>query len=177
MKRIYAPGCAFVLYKPDLVGRLHAILNENLGERERLLTCCKNIPPLEPGTQVISTCPGCDKRYRTNYEDSSNVALWEILAVSDFFPFPDYSGKKMSIIDACPTCDQVRVHDAVRVVLNKMNITLIEPKNTRTKSTCCGDSFYGLIPTDEVKDLGRKKSDQILFRQVQMLLFSHLSCK
>lgn len=161
MKRVFAPGCAFTLYKPDLVEKLHAILNENLGEMDRLLTCCKNIPPLEPGIEVISTCPGCDKRYRTNYEDSSNVALWEILANCDFLTFPDYGGKKMSIIDACPTRDQVRVHDAVRSVLDKMNITLIEPKNTSTKSICCGDSFYGLITTDEVKDLMIKRTSEM----------------
>ena len=161
MKRVYAPGCAFVLYKPDLVERLHAILNESLGGMDRLLTCCKNVPPLEPGTEVISTCPGCDKRYRTNYEDSSNIALWEILATSDFFPFPDYSGKKMTIIDACPTRDQVRVHKAMRSVLKKMNITLIEPKNTGTKSICCGDSFYGLIPSDEVKGLMKKRTSEM----------------
>jgi hypothetical protein len=151
-KRVYAPSCALTLYKPDLVEKLHAILNENLGTMERLLTCCKNVPSLEPGTEVISTCPGCDKRYRTNYEDSSNISLWEILAESDFFPFPDYDGKKMSIIDACPVRDQVRVHDAVRSVLHKMKITLVEPESTRTKSICCGDSFWDQIPPDEVKN-------------------------
>lgn len=161
MKRVYAPGCAFVLYKPDMVERLHTILNKNLGDMDRLLTCCKNVPELEPGTEVISTCPGCDKRYRTNYEDSSNITLWEILATSDFFPFPDYSGKKMTIIDACPTRDQARVHRAIRSVLNKMNITLIEPKNTRTKSICCGDSFYGSVPSDEVKDLLKRRTSQM----------------
>lgn len=57
----------------------------------------------------------------------------------------------MSIIDACPTRDQKRVHNAVRTILRKMNISVIEPKNTRTKSTCCGDSFYGVIPTEKVK--------------------------
>jgi hypothetical protein len=161
MKRVYAPGCAFTLYKPELVDRLHTLLNEYLGEMDRLLTCCKNAPPLEPGTEVVSTCPGCDKRYRTNYEDSSNISLWEILAKSDFFPFPDYGGKKMSIIDACPVRDQARVHNAVRSVVRKMNITLIEPRTTRTKSICCGDSYWGLIPTDEVKKQMIKRTSEM----------------
>jgi Fe-S oxidoreductase len=128
---------------------------------ERLLICCKNIPALDPGTEVISTCPGCDRRYRENYDDSYNISLWEILAESDFFHFPDYGGKKMSIIDACPTRDQVRVHEAVRSVLDKMNITLVEPKSTRTKSVCCGDSFYGEIPTEKVKDFMKKRTSEM----------------
>jgi hypothetical protein len=170
--RVYAPGCAFILYKPDLVEKLHAILNENLGTIERLLTCCKNIPPLKPGIEVISTCPGCDKRYRTNYEASSNISLWEILANSDFFPFPDYNRKKMSIIDACPVRDQVRVHDAVRSVLHKMNITLVEPKSTRTKSICCGDSYWGLIPTNEIKNQMVKRTSEMPVEDVAVYCVS-----
>lgn len=160
-KRVYAPGCAFSLYKPELVGKLYVILSENLGNMEQMLTCCKNIPDLKPGTEVISTCPGCDKRYRKNYEEATNISLWEILAESDFFPFPDYKGKKMTIIDACPVRDQVRVHEAVRSVLRKMNINLLEPKNTRTKSICCGDSFWGEIPTDKVKEQMIKRTEEM----------------
>lgn len=161
MKRIYAPGCAFTLYKPDLAERIHSVLNKNLGDMDQLTNCCKNEPQLEPGSEVISTCPGCDKRYRTNYEDSSNISLWEILADSDFFPFPDYKRKKMTIIDACPVRDQTRVHNAVRTVIQKMNITLIEPESTRTKSICCGDSFWGEIPTDKVKNQMIKRTSQM----------------
>lgn len=157
-KRVYAPGCAFTLYKPELVDKLHSILDENIGPMERLLTCCRNIPDLEPGTQVISTCPGCDRRYRSNYEHASNISLWEILAQSNFFPFPDFNGKKMAILDACPVRDQARIHEAVRSVLHKMNIDLVEPKSTRTKSICCGDSFWGEIPTDKVKGMMKKRT-------------------
>jgi hypothetical protein len=32
-----------------------------------------------------------------------------------------------------------------------MNIVPVEPAETRTKSVCCGDSFFGLIPVDDVK--------------------------
>ena len=42
-----------------------------------------------------------------------------------------------------------------------MNIVITEPKNTRTKSTCCGDSFYGLIPTPEVKLQMIKRSSEM----------------
>lgn len=57
IKRVYALGCGFTLYKPDPGERIHTILNENLDEMDRSLTCCKNAPPLGPGTEAISTCP------------------------------------------------------------------------------------------------------------------------
>lgn len=75
--------------------------------------------------------------YRNNYSDSSTVSLWEFLAESDFFPFPDYKGQKMTIIDACPTRNHMIVQKTIRTLLYRMNIQLIEPE----KNTCCGDSF------------------------------------
>ncbi len=150
-KRVFAPGCALMLYKPHLADKLQVLLNENSGRMETILTCCRHDPGFVSPTEVINICPGCDKRFGNDYANTSTVSLWEILAGSDFFKFPDYRGKRMSILDACPTREQERVHNAVRILLQKMNITLVEPAQTRTKSTCCGDSFYGLIPVDEVK--------------------------
>jgi len=151
MQKIFAPGCALMLYKPYLADKLHAILNENLGKMDVLTTCCRHEPQLTFKTEVINICPGCDKRYRNNYQQTTTISLWEILAGSDFFSFPDYNGKVMSVIDACPTRDQERVHSAIRTLFKKMNITIIEPQHTMTKSTCCGDSFYGEISTELVK--------------------------
>ena len=161
MKHVFAPGCALMIYKPHLAEKLHEILNKNLGSMEILNICCKNKPELRAGTEVINICPGCDKRYRQNYESSTTLSLWEILAKSDFFPFPDYRGKKISIIDACPTRDQGRVHKAVRTLLEKMNISLVEPERTGVHGTCCGDTFWGQLPTTEVKKQMIKRASEM----------------
>lgn len=128
---------------------------------DQLLTCCRHDPQLPEQTEVINVCPGCDKRFSNDYKGITTVSLWQILAGSDFMTFPDYQGKRMSISDACPTRDQEGVHKAVRTLLRKMNITLVEPKNTGTKSTCCGDSFYGVIPTGKVKEQMIKRASEM----------------
>jgi len=151
MKRVFAPGCALVLYKPDAARRLREYLDARHGPIGEHLTCCRHEPGLGAGTQVINVCPGCDKRFRTLYEGITTISLWEILADDPSFPWPDYGGARMAILDACPTRDQDRIHEAVRTVLKKMNIVPVEPAETRTRSVCCGDSFFGLIPVDEVK--------------------------
>lgn len=155
-----------MIYKPELAGRIDSILNKNLGKIEMLMTCCQHNPNLEGFTEIINVCPGCDKRFRNDYANSSTISLWEILAESDFFPFPDYHNRSMTIIDACPTRDQERVHSAIRKILLKMNINLIEPVNTRTKSTCCGDSLYGEIPTEDVKEQMVKKASEMPLKDV-----------
>lgn len=161
IKRIFAPGCALMLYKPKLASKIHSMLNENIGKMDLLKTCCHHDPKLKQDTQIVNICPGCDKRFRSDYQNTSTISLWEILAETDFFPFPDYQNQTMTIIDACPTRDQERVHLAIRKIIQKMNINLLEPDNTMGKSTCCGDSFYGLISTEKVKDLMYKKSSEM----------------
>lgn len=172
IKQVFAPGCGLMLYKPESAQRLHALLNENLGQMDILSICCHHDPQLKTPTEVINICPGCDKRFRNDYPNSSTVSLWEILAQSDSFPFPDYKGQRMSILDACPTRDQERVHQAVRTLLKKMNIALTEPKHTGTKSTCCGDSFYGAIPVQQVKEQMAKRAGEMPAEDVAVYCIS-----
>lgn len=161
MKRMFAPGCALMIYKPHLADKIHKVLNDNIGQMERVLTCCRNEPDVSSKTTIINICPGCDKRFKNDYPNISTVSLWEILAESDFFTFPDYKGKKMSIIDACPTRNEPKIHDTIRILLRKMNIELREPAKTRSEGTCCGDTFYGSLPTPEVKKLMIKRTSEM----------------
>jgi Fe-S oxidoreductase len=154
----FAPGCGLMVYKPRLAERLHGLIEKHVGSAELLHTCCRHVPPLPPGTRVINVCPGCDRRYRQNYERASTVSAWEIMAKRGFPDPPDYGGLAMTIIDACPTRDQTRVHDAVRELIRRMNISLLEPANTRTTSTCCGDSLWGAVPANQVEREMRGKA-------------------
>jgi Fe-S oxidoreductase len=150
-----------MLYKPELAKRTLKFLNENIGGIHEHDICCRHEPGLPKDTKVINICAGCDRRFRELYEGVSTVSLWEVLSQSAAFTFPDYHGKKMSILDACPTRTEERVHGAIRTLLERMNITLVEPEKTRTKGTCCGDSFYGAIPVSRVKEQMKKRADEM----------------
>ena len=152
MTRRFAPGCALMLYKPQLAERLGGMLGDSIGAAEPWMICCRKDPQFAEETELVNICPGCDKRFRLNYPRTKTISLWEILAGTTVFPFPDYGGLMMSIIDACPTRDQPRVHEAIRTLLARMNIRLVEPRSTRAKGICCGDSFWGEIPTPDVLD-------------------------
>ena len=160
-KMIFAPGCALTLYKSYYTDSIFEILYKNLGVHEMSDKCCRNQPQFEVGMEVINICPGCDKRYRNNYQNITTISLWEVLAETDFLKFPDYNGREMSIMDACPTRDQDRIHNAIRTLISKMNIKLIEPKNTRRHSVCCGDTFYGVLPVEQVKNQMIKRANEM----------------
>ena len=157
----FAPGCALMIYKPGLARKIHQLLNEKLGKVDLLTTCCKHDPHLPPDSKVINVCPGCDKHFGKDFKGVSTISLWEVINENDFFVYPDYKERKMSIIDACPTREKDSLQDAIRNLLLKMKISLIEPKNTRRESTCCGDIYYGAMPTTEVKRFMIEKSSEM----------------
>jgi Fe-S oxidoreductase len=161
MKKVFAPGCALMIYKPDLGRKMLEFLNKDAGGIAEHLICCRHEPCLAAPTRIINVCAGCDRRYRELYEGVDTVSLWEVLAESGTFPFPDYAGKEMTILDACPTRDQARVHDAVRALLKRMNIKVVEPEKTRAKGTCCGDSFYGSLPAEQVKERMKQRAGEM----------------
>jgi len=166
MNKVFAPGCALMLYKPESADKLHALLNSNLGEMDRFMVCCHHDPQLSLKTEIINICPGCDKRFGKDYPMTTTVSLWEILAESDFFPFPDYHGAPMTILDACPTREQEKIHIAIRKLLARMNISLTEPKNTGRKGSCCGDSFYGILPVEKVMEQMVKRASEMPLEEV-----------
>lgn len=86
MKKIFAPGCALTIYKPYLADRLHTLLCENIENMDRLDICCRNKPLLEDNTEVINVCPGCDRRFRENYTNSTTIHFGRFLR-SDFSRF------------------------------------------------------------------------------------------
>jgi Fe-S oxidoreductase len=154
----FAPGCALMIYKPELALKIHQLLNQKLGKMEMLMTCCQHKPNLPENSKVINVCPGCDKRFGKDFKGVSTISLWEIINENSLLDYPDYKGRSMSIIDACPTREEDRIQNSIRALLLKMNIRLEEPKNTRRESTCCGDIYYGSMPTDKVKELMIEKA-------------------
>jgi hypothetical protein len=173
MKYLFAPGCALYLYKPHLIEKTHKFLNSHFGDIELLLTCCRHTPQIPPGTKVINICPGCDRRYRENYNPPSTTSLWELLLERDSFVFPNYKSQPMTIIDACPTRDQDRIHGAVRALADKMNISVVEPAKTKRKSTCCGDAFFGQLPTPQVVCKMKEKASEM---PVEHIIVYCVSC-
>ncbi len=160
MKQAYAPGCALMVYKPDLAMNIYQYLKVNSGDMPYYSGCCRK-QPLLADTRIINTCAGCDRRYRELYRSISTISLWEVLAASKTFPFPDYQGAVMTIHDACPTRTEYRVHQALRELLAKMNISIIEPERTRTKASCCGDKFYGILPVNQVKEQMKRRASEM----------------
>lgn len=162
MTRTYFnPGCALSIYKPEMENRILAFLKENVGDVDMHKICCRHDPQLEAGSLIINVCAGCDRRFRSLYEGVSTISLWEMLDGLDTFSYPKYKGLQMSVHDACPVREKPQVHKAVRNLLGKMNIEVVETELHGTRSICCGDDFYGKLPIDVVRQQMKKRAESM----------------
>lgn len=167
MKKTYFnPGCALSIYKPDMENRVMNILNENYGETTLHNICCHHDPKLEEGSLIICICSGCNRRFQNLYKGISTISLWEILDGISTFPYPDYKGLKLTVHDACPVREKPQVHQAVRSLLHKMNIEVVETQHHGTRSICCGDDFYGKLPIEQVHEQMKKRADMMPCEEV-----------
>lgn len=157
----FNPGCALSIYKPEMENNILGFLNLNYKKTSMHKICCRHEPRIEKNSLIINVCAGCDKRFGNLYEGISTKSLWEIIDTLESFPYPDYDGLKMTVHDACPVRKNSQVHQAVRNILKKMNIDVIETKLNRERSVCCGDDFYPKLPLEKVHKLMKKRADSM----------------
>ena len=157
----FNPGCAMQLYKPQASQKIFALLKEHFPSISFHEICCHYDPKLPTGSQVITVCAGCDRRFSRLYEGISTLSLWQLLEKVENFPFPNYQGMTLTIHDPCPVRKKPEVHLAVRNLLAKMNIQVIEAKNHSENASCCGDIFYEKLPLSQVYALMEKRAQDM----------------
>lgn len=157
----FNPGCALSIYKPSSENKVLDILNTYFGQVKMHNICCHHEPNLPKDSTIINNCAGCDRRFRSLYEGVNTISIWEVLDAIEDLPLPDHSGLTVSVHDSCSYRPKPQVHEAVRSLLRKMNIQIIEAEFSGTKSICCGDNFYGRIPLEAVHDFQKKRASQM----------------
>ncbi|MCL1876265.1 MAG: (Fe-S)-binding protein [Synergistaceae bacterium] len=163
-KTYFNPGCALSIYKPQFESIILDFLNGNYGQGDIELhnICCHYDPQLEAGSIIINVCPGCDRRFRSIYAGISTISIWEVIdGLGDKFKFPDYKGLKVSVHDSCPTREKQQVHEAVRSLLKKMSIEVVEAEFHGASSICCGDDFYPKLTIEKIHGKMKERADSM----------------
>jgi len=165
-KCYFNPGCALSIYKPESGQKVLDILNKHFGPVKLHSLCCHHDPRLPEGSTIINNCAGCDRRFRSIYEGIQTISLWEVLDSIHDLPLPDHTGLTVSVHDSCSYRPKPQVHAAVRNILQKMNMEVIDSQYSGTKSICCGDNFYPQLPMEKVAELQKKRANQMPCRDV-----------
>ena len=168
----FNPGCALSIYKPEAGARILELLNRQFGKVQLHSLCCRHDPQLPPGSTIINNCAGCDRRFRSLYPGIQTISLWEVLDSVEGLPLPRYPGLTLSVHDSCSFRQKPQVHAAVRSLLNKMDIAVVDSPYSGTKSICCGDNFYPHLPIETVTCLQKKRAAQMPCRDVAVYCVS-----
>lgn len=157
----FNPGCAMSIYKPKLPHIISNILKDRFEHIQMHSVCCRHNPQIPQGSIIINNCAGCDRRFRSLYEGINTISLWEVLDSFSDLKLPNYTGLTVSVHDSCGYRHKPQVHQAIRNLLAKMHIDIVESKFSRTESVCCGDNFYGYVPNADVEKRIRMRATQL----------------
>ncbi len=155
---IFWPGCAILALGKDITDKTYTLIKKKIPDIAYSTFCCgkpsKHIyngkdfdnridfiqrSLKRNGTKNIYTlCPNC---FNTLSEiNGLNVkSVWSM--IDEFFPEECrniHEGKSFSLHDPCPIVKDIEAAEYVRSILRKMGIEILEFKNNREKTMCCG---------------------------------------
>lgn len=165
----YIASCNFTLFYPELSLRILNFLSER--PEMDIVRCCsakykvrefeEKMPPtvaqtwkdtvhysaFAPETTMVSVCQNCTSIFQESQPDIRVLSLWEYMldCVPDF-PYPDYGGAKMTLQDCWRQHDNRLQQEAVRKLLKKMNIEVVELSENRAETKFCGVSTLRPAP-------------------------------
>lgn len=105
----------------------------------------------KPGDTVIAVCPNCINIVEEWRTEVNVISLWEMIDKDPDFLFPNYKGLETTIQDCWRTRERVNEQNAVRSLLDKMNIKYKEVDENRNSTNFCGSTLYRKQPLKNKK--------------------------
>lgn len=170
----YIASCLFTRDYPELSFRIQDYLKGKFGVE--IIRCCADkykvrqfeecMPDsiyqrwkdtihfisFDRNTTMISICHNCTAIFQESQPEVEVVSLWEFILDNDpDFPFPDFKGERMTLQDCWRSYDNRKEQEAVRTLLRKMYIDIVELEDNREKTQFCGVSIYRPAPSRNLK--------------------------
>jgi len=163
---IYVASCVFTREEPNLSVKIQDYLKQRFNMQ--IIKCCvpkykdftsempqwlqprwKNTPDYKDFHQdstMIYICHNCAAIFEETMPDVKRISLWELISHDTEFPFPDYFHEKMTLQDCWRSYDNRTEQEAVRTLLHRMNIDIVEQDDNYEKTQFCGISLYAPSP-------------------------------
>lgn len=104
-----------------------------------------------PEHTMVYLCHNCRNIFLEQHLEVATKSLWELILEDESFPLPDFQGETMAIQDCWRSNDNRTEQDAVRALMKKMNINIVELPENHEKTDFCGYSLYQPQPTRNPK--------------------------
>ena len=129
----------------------------------------------------LIVCQACREHLQEKIPEDKLMSLWEYLDTLEDFPWPDYKGKVMTLQDCWRDRNHPEVHEAVRHLLKRMNIGIVEIANNRENANFCGtlhmvpqlkENIKRMEANGEMKISKMPESDQAAFMAEQVAKYT-----
>ena len=140
MSSIYFPSCNFTAASPDAARRIR----EYLEQKMPVAGCCR-VDTLDypEGTAAVYFCQACRETLESRAKEKfAPVNLFVYLDGDGEFPWPDYTGLTVTVQDCWRDRAHPEIFNAVRSVLRKMGVAVVEMSENREHSRFCGNLHF-----------------------------------
>lgn len=163
-REIFFPGCSLMSLGEEGVVALYEILRLKYPDMALSGYCCgkpskhidhrkfkKRIAKVrrEHPYRIFTACPNC---YKTLGEEKFEVvSIWK--DIEELLPekyYNSFSGEAMMLHDPCASRNNLVDHQAIRRILEKLGIEIIEFENNREKTLCCGKANMAMTLNPEL---------------------------
>lgn len=136
---VYFPSCNFTAASPAAAKKIQ----EYLKSRMPTAGCCRrDKTPYPPGSTAVYFCQACRETLESNGSGLNTQNLFVYLNQDPDFPWPDYAGLTVNVQDCWRDRFHPEIFDAVRSVLAKMNVKVVEIDENRQRSVFCGNLHF-----------------------------------
>ena len=165
MAEYYIASCVFTSQFPELSLRIQNYVRERFGytvvrccvprykirEFEEkmpegaLRECWSSLPDsglFAADDSVYSLCHNCNNIIGEMHPGVQVHSLWELIDSDSAFSFPNFHGLRAYVQDCWRSRDRIDEQNAVRSLLTKMNINVMELSDGREQTDFCGVSLY-----------------------------------
>lgn len=163
---LFFPGCQLAASEPDLVETIYSDLTKRFNGAGLLLSCC-GITAKWAGEEsgfdrvkekiikawkdlgsppVITACPSCKKML----EEEMNIPAKHITDIEEIqLNITEKPNNEFYLHHACGARYDEKIKNSIIDLCNSNGISLIENKDTKTASPCCG--YGGLVPISNAR--------------------------
>lgn len=172
-RKFYIASCVFTDGEPELSRKVQSYVTERFNIP--IIRCCvanykvsefenrmpewyreewRNIRHYEKfpaGSTMVSICHNCSAIFEEHHPDIHCQSIWELILADDEFKYPDYHGERMAVQDCWRQKENRAEQEAVRELLRRMQIDIVELPENYERTRFCGYSLYQPQPARNPK--------------------------
>ena len=103
------------------------------------------------GSTMVSLCHNCSAIFEERHPEINRLSLWELILSDEQFQYPNLGGEEITVQDCWRSKENRAEQDAVREILRRMNVSIVELDENFDRTKFCGYSLYQPQPKRNAK--------------------------